>query len=310
MFCLVGKAHRSTAGACDRGGMTLSTHRTTTIPGPDGEHLALHDLGGGDVAEEQVLMVHATGLHGRTWDAVAAHLTGWCCHAVDLRGHGYSPLPAGADLDWNDFGRDAAAAADHLGPGLIGVGHSLGAVALLMAAVDHPERFDALVLYEPAMRATGGELPRSLVAFRETMVAMTRARRAEFPSRADALQSFARKPPFAAIAAGVLDAYVEHGFVDTPEGAVRLRCDPGVEAAAFARTHEHDLLDHLASLVCPVFVVRGDETSPLQIEGSDGLADIFGRPVRVVDGADHFGPLAQTSRFARIVREAVATIRS
>ncbi|MEU1268483.1 alpha/beta hydrolase [Streptomyces sp. NPDC005799] len=248
-----------------------------------------------------------TGLHGRVWDPVATHLRGWSCRAVDLRGHGYSLLPAGADLAWEGFGRDAGRAADHAGPGMVGVGHSLGAVALLMASAEDPERFSLLVLHEPAMRPQPGPVPAELLAYQRAMVTMTRARRAIFPSRAEAMAAYAGKPPFAAVQAASLSAYVEHGFRDTDDGQVTLRCTPETEAETFARTHDHDLLSRLDAVTCPVFVVRGDETAPELQQSSDDLARIFGREALVLDGTDHFGPLGQPARFARIVQEAATS---
>jgi pimeloyl-ACP methyl ester carboxylesterase len=156
------------------------------------------------------------------------------------------------------------------------------------------------------MRATTGELPADLLELQRLMVTMTRARRAVFPSRPVALASYARKPPYAGVLASSLLAYVDHGFVDTPDGQVTLRCAPEVEARIFATTHDHDLAQRLGDITCPVYVVLGDETSPEQRRGSAELAEIFGIPARVLDGADHFGPLAQPSRFAAVVREAVA----
>lgn len=275
------------------------------LAGPDGAPLALRHLGGEGPA---LLMSHATGLHGHVWAPMAAHLSSWSCHAVDLRGHGLSPVPASDDLAWDGMGRDAALVADHLGPGLVGVGHSAGATALLMAAAAHPERFELLVLFEPALRLGPDPVPPALTGGQRALVERTTRRRAVFSSRAEALATFARKPPFDTVTAAALHAYVEHGFADTDDGQVTLRCLPEVEAQVFARAHGHDLARRLHEVTCPVVVVRGDESAPHQIAASDALGEVFGRPTLVLDGADHFGPLSQPSRVARIVRDAVVGI--
>ena len=121
--------------------------------GSDGAPVALHDLGG---RGRTALFVHATGFHGHVWAPVAAllgdRLDAW---AVDLRGHGDSPA-ATRPTEWAGFGRDVVTATRRLGRPLLGVGHSLGAAALLMAELAEPGTFDELVLYEPALPTPGG----------------------------------------------------------------------------------------------------------------------------------------------------------
>jgi len=273
------------------------------VPGPAGAPLGVHSLGGSGAP---LLMVHATGLHGRVWAPVASGLHEWDCRAVDLRGHGASPLPDGDDLSWEGFGADVGCVADLLGDGVVGVGHSLGAVAMLIAAADRPSRFSAIVLYEPALRADGGPVDDSMRVVQDEMVSRTRRRRATFGSRAEAMWTYSGKPPFHTLAAESLRAYVEHGFSDTDDGRIALRCTPDVEARAFARTHDHDLHSRLDRITCPVTVVRGGATTPEQVHSSDALARRFGAAAaRVLDDADHFGPLGQPRRFARVVRESL-----
>ena len=99
-----------------------------------------------------LLLVHATGFHGRVWDQVVHHLPNRHVIAVELRGHGRSEA-AGFD-DWRPFGQDLAgfAAAMDL-QGAVGIGHSMGAHALVQAAAFQPGRFSQLVLADPVMLA-------------------------------------------------------------------------------------------------------------------------------------------------------------
>jgi len=61
------------------------------------------------------------------------------------------PGPPPLSLRWRDIGDDIAAQAMALGAGpVVGIGHSLGATALLHAAGAHPEVFRAIVAIEPA----------------------------------------------------------------------------------------------------------------------------------------------------------------
>ncbi|WUV51466.1 alpha/beta hydrolase [Nocardia vinacea] len=272
------------------------------VAGPDGAPVYLHDFGGDGPG---LVLAHATGLHGAVWGPLARRLDSWHCWGLDLRGHGDSLVPDGDDLHWSGFGRDVRSVVERVGGPVLGVGHSLGGVAMLMAALDAPELFSALVLYEPALRMETGALDPGLAQLQSWMVKGAASRRSRFSSRAEALSNYAVKQPFAAIQAAALHAYVQHGFRDTTDGAVELKCLPSVEAQIFARTHEHDAVHSLHDLSCPVVVVRGEDTDPHQIRSAESLADTVSRRVRIMRGADHFGPLAQPAAFAAVVRDAV-----
>ncbi|MCU1367158.1 MAG: hypothetical protein JWN39_2797, partial [Ilumatobacteraceae bacterium] len=115
-------------------------------------NLAIHDLGGdGPIT----LYAHATGFHAHCWTPVTADLPQLHNVGYDARGHGDTPI--GADwaasdhVDWHVYGHDCALVAESLSADgqVLGVGHSMGGAALLMAALAAPELFRGLVLYEP-----------------------------------------------------------------------------------------------------------------------------------------------------------------
>ncbi len=279
-----------------------------TASGPDGAVTVVHDFGGtGPV----VLFAHATGMHGRVWKPVADHLRDRAhCVAVDLRGHGDSVLPAGADLAWDAFGRDVLAAVGAVGGApVIGVGHSLGGAALLMAAVARPGEVDRLFLYEPAVHSGFGEHSwDDLVMLRDAMVEMTGRRRATFASRAEALENYVRKPPMAQFQAAVLGEYVWHGFADRADGegaGVVLKCLPEIEARIYSRSYDHDIGERLDAIMCPVTLASGSETDDLQRRSTELLASRFGTTPVILPGADHFGPLQQPGQFAEVVAQHV-----
>jgi pimeloyl-ACP methyl ester carboxylesterase len=262
--------------------------------------LVLHGLGG---RGSSLLFVHATGFHGRVWSPVAAELADrYACSAIDLRGHGESPMPSSPPVDWNGFGRDVLAVADHFPPGLIGVGHSLGAAALMMAELARPGTFRALVLYEPALPEPGtldGEVPLAYAA-------RTRRRRATFASREEAAANFASKPPTNEMAPDVLWAYVDHGLVDEPAtGRVRLACEPDVEAAIYEGAGSSRLWTELRPLACPVTLVAGALSDPLHGRSTNHVAEGLGVPVLTLAGAAHFGPMQEPRRFAALIRTAL-----
>ena len=270
---------------------------TTLLVADDGSPVALHDLGGSGVP---ALFVHATGFHGRTWGPIANRLAD-CTHswAVDLRGHGDSgdcPKP----VDWLAFGHDVHAAASRIGTPLLGVGHSLGGASLLMTEMAHPGTFSQLVIYEPAVS------PPDLVqrGVRALYAGVARSRRATFGSRAEALENFLSKQPTRTIAADILAAYVEYGFVDEP-GGVRIKCAPATESAIYEAAGPGQVYDSLNVPGCPVTLIRGSRSDVWDLPAAQMVAARLGARLLTVDGGGHFTPLEDVSTFAGIVRDAV-----
>ncbi|WP_017612391.1 alpha/beta fold hydrolase [Nocardiopsis salina] len=107
------------------------TAQEIELPIADGTLTAL-DFGGpapGPGSGPPVLLVHGSGHNAAAWTDVATHLTERCrAVAVDLRGHGRSPLESDrAEQYW----RDLAAATRALGwDNPLLVGHSMGGYAV------------------------------------------------------------------------------------------------------------------------------------------------------------------------------------
>lgn len=278
------------------------------VESEDGTPVAVHDLGGQTTAEGPPLLLfcHATGFHGRCYLPMAEAL-GDRFHSValDFHGHGETPRPPDWQVDWQRYGDDALAVARTVAPsgGVVGVGHSLGGAALVMAAHRQPELFDLLVLYEPVIYP-----PREVRFVRHGpsgLAAGARRRRATFPSIEAAYERYAAKPPLNAFEPAALWSYVTHGFGPDPDDptAVRLCCEPEHEARTFELGAEHRTWDLLPDVHVPVVVVRGrvEETTPSTVADAvaDRLAD--GRPV-ALEQLDHFAPMTHP----RVVADVVA----
>ena len=147
--------------------------------------------------------------------------------AFDFRGHGESG--SAEDYSWARTAEDIKAVVEFLAVGPIhAFGHSMGAASLLLSVRSAPSMFASLFLFEPIVFSGATRSDEQNV-----MAESARRRRVEFESRADALYRFANKPPFDQIQVGGLAAYVEHGFAQDPDGRVRLKCLPAVEASLF-----------------------------------------------------------------------------
>ena len=147
--------------------------------------------------------------------------------------------------NWQFFADEAIGAieARHSQP-VWGVGHSLGGVAMFLAARKRPELFSGVVMLDPPLFGWTRRwllVPFQLVGLADRIVppAIKALRRKEqFGSREEAREYFAGKAFFRQFTPQALDAYVEHGLVNSPEGVV-LRVPKLQEAAIFAAMTTH-----------------------------------------------------------------------
>jgi (E)-2-((N-methylformamido)methylene)succinate hydrolase len=210
-----------------------------------------------------VLLVHGAGASSAIWMMAMARLAR-AAHvvAIDLPGHGPSPLPEGgvAALSLEGY-RDAAgalAASLCLGPSVL-VGHSMGALVAMEAALAWPDKVRGLVLCAAAPR-----LP-----VRDELLALLRADHARFPAwMAEHGLSPRAKP-------GVRRAFAAAGIVTSRDTTL----------ADFETVRAADLGARVAGLTCPV----------LWLDGADDqiVAPTEGRPgdVRRLEGVGHMVPI-------------------
>jgi pimeloyl-ACP methyl ester carboxylesterase len=257
------------------------------VPSTDGVRLALHDLGGEGPA---VLVCHATGFHGRCYAPFGAELTAsYHVWAVDFRGHGGSTAPDTGNFDWGGMGDDVLACVDALGGApVFAVGHSMGGAAILLAELTRPGSVRAAYLYEPIVFPAGLRSPDEPNLLAES----ARRRREVFASRAEALYRYASRPPLGELRADALAAYVEHGFVDLPDGTVRLACRGALEAATFEASGK--VTPEMTTAVqCPVVVACGVQAEGPNPAGfAPAVAEALPRGRLVTyPNLGHFGPL-------------------
>lgn len=228
---------------------------TTRVPSGEAV-LAVQSRRVGD-GGANVLFAHATGFCGGTWQPVvddAAEL-GLSFEAItfDQRGHGGSTFGTNR-LTWWDLGKDVLAVlGNRKAP--IGVGHSSGGAALVLAELLVPGTFQSLLLFEPIIPPPpyGREEDHHLAR-----LALKRTWR--FDVRADALERFRRRGPFAGWDDRVLAAYLECGLTDHPDGGLQLACAREVEAEFYRSVGEHGAFERIGELRPQVSIMYGAET--------------------------------------------------
>jgi pimeloyl-ACP methyl ester carboxylesterase len=169
--------------------------------------------------------------------------------------------------NWAQFGDDLLAGLDTLTPNpVIGIGHSVGAIATLYAAAKHPDRFSRLVLLDPTLlsppivtiifvlRLLGRE-PR----FRLAEGALRRRR--TWDSVDAAYDYFRSKRLFVRWPDRVLRNYAESITTPGDDGQVHLNYSPEWEARIY-NTIATDVWGLLRRVRLPMLVIRGAESEP------------------------------------------------
>ena len=89
-------------------------HAVEILTSADGEHVALHDLGGDG---PNLLFGHGNGLNAGMWAAIVPLLADrFHCYGIDLRGHGRCrPVNADYSVERERFGQDVIACIEALG---------------------------------------------------------------------------------------------------------------------------------------------------------------------------------------------------
>ena len=241
-----------------------------------------------------LLFVHANGFNALTYRMLLAPLAEQLhIMACDLRGHGYSTLPAQPGLvkGWTIFRDDLLSLTEAITESpVILAGHSLGATASFMAAAQSPARVRALVLIEPVFLApflagkSGGA---------NSLAGTAAQRRSVFPSFVAAMDYYRNRGIFARWPETVLADYLTAGLTDNGDGTLRLACAPEWEAEIF-RELPFGIATIADAVKCPITILRGTVASTAI---DDQLAALLrARPdarVITIEGASHFLPMEQ-----------------
>jgi len=221
----------------------------------------------------------------------------------DHRAHGGSALPP-LPIDWWDTARDTLAVLSGAPEPVVGVGHSMGAAALLMAEILAPGTFAAIVAIEPIVFP-----PPYQPIDHHPLVQSALRRRPSFTSRAEAFANFASKAVFRAWDAQSLEAYVNCGLRLEGEQWV-LACPPEYEAAFFAAAPLHGAWDRLGEVTPPVRVVAGHDSDSHPADFAEAQASrLRDGTLEIVAGSGHFLPMEQPGRVAEIIGQTIESIK-
>ncbi len=264
----------------------------------------------GSPDDQTILMVHATGFHARCWDkTIAALPSDYHIIAVDQIGHGRSGKPDSLS-DWSLMGNAVGALVAGLDcKDLIGVGHSMGAHALVQAADVMPERFERLVLVDPTI--TEPEIYRNPPDPKDidpNQNPVSR-RRNSWESPEAMFAAFKDRHPFSLWQPDVLMDYCQYGLLRADdENGFMLACPPYLEASVYEGFRSLDPYPLVKNIRLPVAILRaqmaGDDVTAVRDFANSptwpGLADIFSNARELhIPELSHFMPMQDPKQIAR-----------
>ena len=247
--------------------------------------------------------------------------------SLDLAGHGESAaLPTRAGR-WGDFvGSNIRSALRSAGlvdeggdalPDLVGLGHSMGGTAVLLAQLEHAGSrplFSRLALVEPVLFDHAAVVQRDSPKANR-LYAATMMRQRTLKDR-EALMAYLteRRRPWASWDSRALEAYASSGFREAEGGggALELVCKPETEAPLYL--HPPAMIERLrdaASLGAPVTFLVGAESNHFDMVKGVPTPEFYRRfvaplcrpqaSVEIVAGAGHFAPQQRPARTAALV---------
>ncbi len=172
--------------------------------------------------------------------------------------------------EWGMFADDLIRFLDQEGlRNVIGVGHSLGGVATMLAAVKRPDLFSKLVLIEPVF------MPHSVLQMVAAMsveemkqyplVLSASYRRTQWSSRQEAFDRFRSKSVFSRFPDETLLDYVNHSIGENEDGSFSLLFPTAWEAHIYANFPQQ-VWDALPQVTQPMLGIRGAQTDTLMPE--------------------------------------------
>lgn len=281
-------------------------------PLPGGKMSALHF---GPEGPAQIVFCHANGFNAQTYRAILEPL-GVPVIALDLRGHGQSELalPNYKSLSGFDIFADDIAQflQRYIKSPVVVAGHSMGAVAAMLAAQQAGDKYSGYVGFDPV---TIPDAPRIMSRFawvraytmrRFALARKAGSRRREFISKETIFNRYKGRGAFANFPDQSLRDYLEGGLTVLQDGRVELSCDPLWEQAIYA-AQSHNIYKAAKSLPANSRLIFAEKFGP-STKGTRARMQrkLKGGTCEFYLGKGHFFPIEEPGFAIEILKDVLA----
>jgi lipase len=250
-----------------------------------------------------LLFAHATMFHATVWQTMIKHFPQHDCVAFDFRGFGDS-CKNDSFSSWLGFGDDVLSVVDHFQLTTVdGIGHSMGAAALLLAEMRRAGTFRRLVCFEPIIFP--GVQPNNPQA--NALSKQAARRRQSFASRQDALQRLtAPHSPLSRFEPSVVLDYINDGFQhddrdDNDSKQLTLKCDRQYESKVYMLGGAN--FEGLVDVHCPVLICSGAVNEGVPAQCAPLVArQLCNGTLHRFENLSHFGPLENSKQFSIVCK--------
>ncbi|MBA6412494.1 alpha/beta hydrolase [Parahaliea sp. F7430] len=257
---------------------------------------------------ETLVFAHANGYPPGSY----RQLLGALSSSSQVLGYRHRPLwsadKAPLRADWHLFAKDLVETLEQQNMGPVWMmGHSLGAVVSMLAALRRPELFRGLILLDPVFLSTRQALLLRLspahVLRNMPMVRKTLQRPAQFPDQAAAFDFHRGKRAFAGMSDAVLWDYIRAGTKANEQG-FELAWSPAWEASVYSVVPW--VWPRLMRLKLPTLGLRGETSDILTAAALRRWARL--QPTAELDSlpGGHLFPLEQPEATAARVKQFIA----
>ncbi len=189
---------------------------------------------------------------------------------------------------------------------IIGVGHSMGGVATVIAAAKRPDLFSQLVLIDPVLfrgplHYFNGLLP---VWLRKKIVPIAKVamkRKDQWPDKQAAYKSLRQKSVFRLIPDPVFAEFIAGSIRENQDGTASLRYSKEWEAQVYCTPT--NVWQRLAGLTMPTLAIKADGTNLLYPPVWEKWQEVQpGARFEIIEKASHLVPLERPGELAQRMR--------
>ena len=220
--------------------------------------------------------------------------------------------------DWHPLSDDLLRfLSDHQSGPVIGVGHSIGGIVTLRAAICDPKKFRALILLDPVLFIPsfllGWNVLRAIGLGEKThpLIAGPKKRRRTFDNLETVFRGYRTRPIFRYMSDDSLRTFIKGITKPKPDGTYELVYSPEWEARIYLTgMHDFDLWRELPKLEVPTLIIRGAETDTF-LEKAERLVKKKNPKIQVVtmQNATHILPLEHPQEVANIINNFLTVSR-